>query len=265
MADDDFDWTSARPAGGPTTAPPRPPASAPPQAPPSTPPQAAPQDSFDWNTARPAGTRAPPQPDAAGPWWSWSSWLKFQTPAKNPVDLHEALLLALACSLPFMVGIVAAGLVAASTSAYAADITGAGSTFIYPVLSKWADSYRRDSGDGVNYQSIGSGAGIKQVDAKTVTFEAQWKLVCTLDAILLATGFQRYPNMQQAVVPGTVPGQSTYRNLNNAWVQSMQNISGWRSWLAPVLDPNGDVIVDFGSTGPPNIGAIAAERFPCGQ
>jgi phosphate transport system substrate-binding protein len=68
--------------------------------------------------------------------------------------------------------IVAAGLVAASTSAYAADITGAGSTFIYPVLSKWADAYKKETSSGVNYQSIGSGAGIKQVQAKTVTFGA---------------------------------------------------------------------------------------------
>jgi phosphate transport system substrate-binding protein len=72
----------------------------------------------------------------------------------------------------FMKTIVAAGLVAASTSAFAADITGAGSTFIYPVLSKWADAYKKDSGSGVNYQSIGSGAGIKQIEAKTVTFGA---------------------------------------------------------------------------------------------
>ena len=72
----------------------------------------------------------------------------------------------------FMKAIVAAGLVAASTSAYAADITGAGSTFIYPVLSKWADAYKKESGNGVNYQSIGSGAGIKQIEAKTVTFGA---------------------------------------------------------------------------------------------
>src|SRR5471030_960259 len=68
--------------------------------------------------------------------------------------------------------IVAAGLVAASTSAFAADITGAGSTFIFPVLSKWADAYKKESGAGVNYQSIGSGAGIKQIQAKTVTFGA---------------------------------------------------------------------------------------------
>jgi phosphate transport system substrate-binding protein len=68
--------------------------------------------------------------------------------------------------------IVAASLVAASTSAYAADITGAGSSFIYPVLSKWADAYKKETGNGVNYQSIGSGGGIKQVEASTVTFGA---------------------------------------------------------------------------------------------
>jgi phosphate transport system substrate-binding protein len=71
-----------------------------------------------------------------------------------------------------MKSIVAAGLVAASTSAFAADITGAGSTFIYPVLSKWADAFKKESGADVNYQSIGSGAGIKQIQAKTVTFGA---------------------------------------------------------------------------------------------
>src|SRR5450756_861471 len=72
----------------------------------------------------------------------------------------------------FMKALVAAGLIAASTPAFAADITGAGSTFIYPVLSKWADAYKKESGSGVNYQSIGSGAGIKQIQAKTVTFGA---------------------------------------------------------------------------------------------
>ena len=68
--------------------------------------------------------------------------------------------------------LIVAGLLWAS-SAFAADITGAGSTFIYPVLSKWADAYKKESGSGVNYQSIGSGAGIKQIQAKTVTFGAR--------------------------------------------------------------------------------------------
>src|SRR5437879_9519661 len=72
----------------------------------------------------------------------------------------------------FMKAIVAAGLVAASTSAFAADITGAGATFPFPVYSKWADAYKKETGNGLNYQSIGSGAGIKQIQAKTVMFGA---------------------------------------------------------------------------------------------
>src|SRR5882672_9446979 len=72
----------------------------------------------------------------------------------------------------FVKAIVAAGLVAASTSAFAADITGAGATFPYPIYAKWADAYKKETGVGLNYQSIGSGAGIKQIQAKTVVFGA---------------------------------------------------------------------------------------------
>ena len=109
----------------------------------------------------------------------------------------------------FIKAIVAAGLVAASTSAFAADITGAGSTFIFPVLSKWADAYKKEAGAGVNYQSIGSGAGIKQIQAKTVTFGAT-------DAPLKADqlekdGFAQWPMIMGAIVPvvnidGVKPG-----------------------------------------------------------
>ena len=56
--------------------------------------------------------------------------------------------------------------------AWAADITGAGATFPYPIYSKWADSYKNESGTGLNYQSIASGGGIKQIQSKTVTFGA---------------------------------------------------------------------------------------------
>src|SRR5690349_22784891 len=68
--------------------------------------------------------------------------------------------------------IVAAGAIAAATSAFAADITGAGATFPYPIYAKWADAYKKETGNGLNYQSIGSGGGIKQIQAKTVTFGA---------------------------------------------------------------------------------------------
>ena len=99
----------------------------------------------------------------------------------------------------FFKAIVAAGLVAASTSAMAADVTGAGSSFIYPVLSKWADAYKTASGNAINYQSIGSGAGIKQIQASTVTFGAT-------DAPLKAdqldkSGLAQWPMIMGAIVP----------------------------------------------------------------
>jgi phosphate transport system substrate-binding protein len=59
-----------------------------------------------------------------------------------------------------------------SSTVHAAEITGAGATFPYPVYSKWADTYKKETGNQINYQSIGSGAGIKQIQAKTVTFGA---------------------------------------------------------------------------------------------
>jgi phosphate transport system substrate-binding protein len=99
----------------------------------------------------------------------------------------------------FFKAIVAAGLVAASTSTRAADVTGAGSSFIYPVLSKWADAYKTASGNAINYQSIGSGAGIKQIQASTVTFGAT-------DAPLRAdqldkNGLAQWPMIMGAIVP----------------------------------------------------------------
>ncbi len=59
-----------------------------------------------------------------------------------------------------------------ASAALAADITGAGATFPFPVYSKWAEAYRKETGTGLNYQSIGSGGGIKQIQAKTVDFGA---------------------------------------------------------------------------------------------
>ncbi|WP_420967521.1 phosphate ABC transporter substrate-binding protein PstS [Bradyrhizobium sp. B120] len=101
--------------------------------------------------------------------------------------------------MKFVKTIVAASLVAMATPSFAADITGAGSTFIFPVLSKWADAYKKDSGSGVNYQSIGSGAGIKQIEANTVTFGAT-------DAPLKSDqlqkdGLAQWPMIMGAIVP----------------------------------------------------------------
>ncbi|HEY1243494.1 MAG TPA: substrate-binding domain-containing protein, partial [Hyphomicrobiaceae bacterium] len=66
----------------------------------------------------------------------------------------------------------AAVLAGGATIALAADISGAGATFPYPIYAKWADAYKKETGIGLNYQSIGSGGGIKQIQNKTVTFGA---------------------------------------------------------------------------------------------
>jgi phosphate transport system substrate-binding protein len=67
---------------------------------------------------------------------------------------------------------VAVALIAAPITVLAFDISGAGATFPYPIYAKWADTYKKETGNGLNYQSIGSGGGIKQIKAKTVTFGA---------------------------------------------------------------------------------------------
>src|SRR5262249_40541225 len=67
---------------------------------------------------------------------------------------------------------VASLLAATIVPAAAEDISGAGATFPYPIYAKWADAYKKETGVGLNYQSIGSGGGIKQIEARTVTFGA---------------------------------------------------------------------------------------------
>ena len=68
--------------------------------------------------------------------------------------------------------------VVCATGAHAVNLTGAGATFPYPIYAKWADAYKTQTGVGLNYQSIGSGGGIKQIKAKTVTFGATAGAVC---------------------------------------------------------------------------------------
>lgn len=91
-----------------------------------------------------------------------------------------------------------AALLTAGTS-FAADITGAGATFPYPVYAKWAEAYKAQTGIGLNYQSIGSGGGIKQIDNKTVNFGASDK---PLNAATLAEkGLAQFPTVIGGVVP----------------------------------------------------------------
>jgi phosphate transport system substrate-binding protein len=108
---------------------------------------------------------------------------------------------------------LAAGAFAAAVqtaSVQAADITGAGATFPFPVYSKWADAYKKETGVGLNYQSIGSGAGVKQIQSRTVAFGAT-------DAPLTAAqlekdGLVQWPQVMGAIVPvlnveGVKPGE----------------------------------------------------------
>ena len=92
-----------------------------------------------------------------------------------------------------------AGLALTGTIALAADITGAGSTFVYPILAKWADAYKKETGVGLNYQSIGSGGGIKQIKAKTVTFGASDAPLTGDD--LEKSGLVQFPIVMGGIVP----------------------------------------------------------------
>ncbi len=100
--------------------------------------------------------------------------------------------------------------VAMSFSAMAADMTGAGATFPYPIYAKWAESYKAATGNGLNYQSVGSGAGIKQIKAKTVDFGASDMPLKAED--LNAEGLMQFPAIMGGVVTvvnldGVTPGQ----------------------------------------------------------
>jgi phosphate transport system substrate-binding protein len=98
----------------------------------------------------------------------------------------------------------------ASTATLAADITGAGSTFAFPIYSKWAEMYKKTSGNGLNYQSIGSGAGIKQIKGKTVDFGAS-DMPLPIEELNEA-GLMQFPTIMGGVVAivnldGVAPGQ----------------------------------------------------------
>ena len=86
-----------------------------------------------------------------------------------------------------------------STVAVSADITGAGATFPFPIYAKWAEGYKKATGTGMNYQSIGSSGGIRQINAKTVDFGAT-------DAPVSGENLDKNGQVQfPAIIGGTVP------------------------------------------------------------
>jgi len=111
-------------------------------------------------------------------------------------------------SIRFATTTIALGLL--SSAAFAQDVTGAGATFPAPLYAKWADSYNKVSGARINYQSVGSGAGLKQIRGKTVDFGASDMPL--KDEELKADGLVQFPTVIGGVVPvvniaGIKPGQ----------------------------------------------------------
>ncbi|NTV03567.1 phosphate ABC transporter substrate-binding protein PstS, partial [bacterium] len=105
--------------------------------------------------------------------------------------------------------LAAALLILATLPAAAADLTGAGATFPYPLYAQWADSYKKLTGVGLNYQSIGSGGGIAQIKAQTVDFGASDAPLTKAE--LDAAGLVQFPMIVGGVVPvvnleGIAPG-----------------------------------------------------------
>ena len=98
-----------------------------------------------------------------------------------------------------IIGITAAAAVAYASASQATDITGAGATFPFPIYAKWAEAYKAQTGVGMNYQSIGSGGGIKQITAKTVDFGASDMPLKPED--LEKNGLMQFPTVIGGVVP----------------------------------------------------------------
>jgi len=107
-------------------------------------------------------------------------------------------------------GLAAAALLATASLASAQDVTGAGASFPAPVYAKWASEYNKATGVKVNYQSVGSGAGIRQIDAKTVDFGASDMPL--KDEELASKGQLQFPTVMGGIVAvvniqGVAPGQ----------------------------------------------------------
>jgi phosphate transport system substrate-binding protein len=126
-----------------------------------------------------------------------------------------------------------------SLAALAADISGAGATFPYPIYAKWADAYKKLTNVGLNYQSIGSGGGIKQIKAKTVTFGAS-DMPLKPDELKEA-GLLQFPMIIGGVVPvvnikGIAPGQLLLDGATIAAIY-MGDIAKWDDPAIKRLNP----------------------------
>ena len=124
--------------------------------------------------------------------------------------------------------------------AWAADISGAGATFPYPLYAKWADAYKKNTGIGLNYQSIGSGGGIKQIQARTVTFGASDMPLQPKD--LDKGGLVQFPTVVGGAIPvvnldGVKPGDLVLDGPTLANI-FLGKITKWNDPAIQKLNPN---------------------------
>jgi phosphate transport system substrate-binding protein len=137
---------------------------------------------------------------------------------------------------------LAAGILTATFGAYAADqqqLTGAGGTAIYPLLSDWANTYQKTVGVAVNYQAIGSGGGIQQIEAKTVQFANSDKPLTP--EVLAQNGLIQFPAVIIGITPvvhldGVAPGQMTLNGQVLADI-FLGKITNWNDKAIAALNP----------------------------
>lgn len=127
----------------------------------------------------------------------------------------------------------------AATTAQATDMTGAGSTFVYPILSKWSSDYNKQTQDKLNYQSIGSGGGIAQIKAKTVDFGAS-DMPLKPDE-LKDLGMGQFPLVIGGVVPvvnidGVKPGEMKFSGTLLADIY-LGKVNNWKDPAIAKLNP----------------------------
>ena len=140
-----------------------------------------------------------------------------------------------------LTAIAVAGFVAATVlPAAAVEISGAGATFPYPIYAKWADTYKKETGVGLNYQSIGSGGGIKQIEAKTVTFGATDAPLKGGD--LDKFGLVQFPMVMGGIVPvvnieGMKPGELVIDGPTLAQI-FLGKVKSWDDPVIKKLNPN---------------------------
>lgn len=128
---------------------------------------------------------------------------------------------------------------AVTAAASAADLSGAGATFPYPIYAKWADTYKKETNVGLNYQSIGSGGGIKQIQANTVTFGATDKPLSGED--LEKSGLIQFPTVMGGIVPvvnveGIKPGELVFDGPTLAKIY-LGEITAWNDPAIQKLNP----------------------------